>query len=127
MREVRPGHIILRASRMLADSDWNGRYYKVKMEGPAAIQQFLADAAVDLVVLDLHPYQVFEHHKQLQATMKGPRWRRIGVYPRTLDSLTDPKSRIELWRQTGLVKPAPSFTLEMNPTPRISIAAAASH
>jgi hypothetical protein len=127
MREARPGHIILRASRMLADSDWNGRNYKVKMEGPPGIQRFLEAAAVDVVVLDLNSYHAFEHHKQLQATMKGPGWRRIGLYPRAIDSFTDRNARIEVWRQAGVAKPAPSFIVEMNPTPRISIAAAASH
>ena len=127
MREARPGHIILRASRMLAESDWNGRDYKLKMEGPAAIQQFLEAASVDLVVLDLQPYQPFEHHKQLQATMHYPGWRRIGVYPRIVDSVTNPTAHVELWRQTGAARPAPSFIVEMNPTPRISIAPPASH
>lgn len=127
MREARPGHIILRASRMLADSDWNGRNYKLKMEGPAAIQRFLEAAAVDVVVLDLQPNRPFEHHKQLQATMTAPGWRRIGVYPRTIDSVTNPTARVEVWKQTGVTRPAPSFIVEMNPTPRISIAPPASH
>jgi len=127
MREARPGHIILRASRMLADSDWNGRFYKTKMDGPPAVQRFLEAAAVDVVVLDLNPYTAFEHHKQLQATMKGPGWRRIGLYPKTIDSFTDRNSRIEVWRQTGVVKPAPIFVVEMKPAPRIAIAEAASH
>ena len=127
MREARPGHIILRASRMLADSDWNGRDYKVKMEGPAEIQRFLEAAAVDVVVLDFDSYHEFEHHKQLQATMKGPDWRRIGSYPRVVDSLTEPRARIEVWRQSGSVKPAPSFVVQMTPSPRISVATPANH
>jgi hypothetical protein len=127
MREARPGHIILRASRMLADSDWNGRFYKAKMDGPPAVQRFLEAAAVDVVVLDLNTYTAFEHHKQLQATMKGPGWRRIGLYPQTFDSFTDRNSRIEVWRQTGAARPAPSFIVEMKPAPRIAIAEAASH
>jgi hypothetical protein len=127
MHEARPGHIILRASRMLADSDWNGRYYRVKMEEPAMIQQFLETAAVDLVVLDLNPYLPLKHHQLLRATMHAPGWRRIGVYPRVVDSLTDPKARVEVWKQTGIAKPAPTFTLEMNPTPRISVETTPSH
>jgi len=127
MREARPGHIILRASRMLADSDWNGRNYKMKMEGPAEIQRFLESAAVDIVVLDFDSYHDFEHHKQLQATIKGPAWRRIGSYPRVIDSLTEPNARIEVWRQSGSVKPAPSFVVQMTPSPRIWVAAPANH
>jgi hypothetical protein len=126
MREARPGHILLRASRMLAESDWNGRNYKLKMKTPAEIQQFLEAAAVDVVVLDLKPGHGFEHHRQLLATVREPGWRRIGVYPRVIDSFTEPDTRIEIWRQSGVAKPAPTFIVEMNPTPRISIAAAPS-
>ena len=127
MREARPGHILLRASRMLAESDWNGRNYKLKMKTPAEIQRFLEEAAVDVVVLDGKPDHGFEHHRQLLATVREPGWRRIGVYPRVIDSFTEPDTRIEIWRQSGVAKPAPTFIVEMNPTPRISIAAAPSH
>jgi len=127
MREARPGHILLRASRMFAESDWNGRNYKLKIKTPAEIQRFLEEAAVDVVVLDLKPDHGFEHHRQLLATIREPRWRRIAVYPHAIDSFTDPDARIEIWRQSGVLKPAPTFIVEMNPTPRISIVAAASH
>jgi hypothetical protein len=121
MREARPGHIVLRASRMLAESDWNGRNYKLKMKTPAEVQRFLEEAAVDVVVLDGKQDYNFEHHRELLETIKEPRWRRIGVYPHTIDSFTEP-DRIEVWRQSGVAKPAPAFTVEMNPTPRVSIA-----
>jgi hypothetical protein len=127
MREARPGHIMLRASRMLAESDWNGRNYKLKMNTPAEIQRFLEEAAVDVVVLDVKPDHGFEHHKLLLGTIREPGWRRIAVYPRAVDPYTEPDSHIEIWRQSGAAKPAPTFIVEMNPTPRISIAAAASH
>jgi len=127
MREARPGHILLRASRMLAESDWNGRNYKLKMKTPAEIQRFLEEAAVDVVVLDGKPDQAFEHHRQLLATVREPAWRRIAVYPRAINSLAEPDARIEIWKQAGVAKPAPTFIVEMNPTPRISVAAAPSH
>src|SRR5258708_5255162 len=124
MREARPGHILLRASRMLAESDWNGRDYKLKMKTPAEIQRFLEEAAVDVVILDRKPDHGFEHHKLLLATIREPGWRRIGVYPHSIDSFTEHDARIEIWRQTGVAKPARTFVVEMNPTPRISIVAA---
>ena len=127
MREARSGHIMLRASRMLAESDWNGRSYKLKMKTPSEIQRFLEEAAVDVVVLDEKSDHAFEHHRLLLATIREPGWRRIAVYPRAVDSFTEPDARIEIWRQSGAAKPAPTFIVEMNPTPRISIAAAASH
>jgi hypothetical protein len=127
MREARPGHIILRANRMLADNDWNGDNYKIKMKTPAEVEQFLEAAAVDVVVLDLKPDHDFEHHQQLLATVRGPGWRRIGIYPRAIDSFNEPKARVEVWRYSGIARPAPTFIVEMKPTPRISIAAAASH
>jgi hypothetical protein len=127
MREARPGHILLRASRMLGESDWNGRNYKVKMKTPTEIQRFLEEAAVDVVVLNRKPDHGFEHHKLLLATIREPGWRRIDVYPHAIDSLTEPDTRIEIWRQTSIARPAPTFIVEMNPTPRISIVSAASH
>ena len=127
MREARPGHILLRASRMLAESDWNGRNYKLKLKTPVEIQRFLEEAAVDVVVLDVKADHAFEHQQQLIAAIREPGWRRIAVYPRAIDSFTEPDSRIEIWRQSSPVKPAPTFIVEMNPTPRISIAAAPGH
>jgi hypothetical protein len=127
MREARPGHILLRASRMLAESDWNGRNYKLKMTTPAEVQRFLEAAAVDVVVLDLMRDHGFEHHKLLLETIKGPGWRQVGAYPRVMDSFTEPNAHVEIWRQSGATKPAPSFNVVMSPTPRISIAAAPSY
>lgn len=121
MREARPGHILLRASRMLADSDWTASKYKLTIKTPAEIQRFLEEAAVDVVVLDLKPDHEWEHHQQLLATIREPAWHRIGVYPRVSDSFTDQDARIEVWRQSGVAKPAPSFRVEMTPMPRISI------
>jgi hypothetical protein len=128
MREARPGHIILRASRMLADSDWNGRNYKLRMKTTAEVQQFLESAAIEIVVLDLTPGERFEHHKLIQAAMADPRWRRIGQFPATIDSHTARNARIELWRQPAVSRaPKPRFTVEMRPTPKISISKPASH
>jgi hypothetical protein len=122
MREARPGHILLRASHMLAESDWTASKYKLIIKTPAEIQRFLEEAAVNVVVLDLKPDHEWEHHRQLLATIRQPGWHLIGVYPRVIDSFTDRDARIEVWRQSGVAKPAPSFRVEMTPMPRISIA-----
>jgi hypothetical protein len=123
MREARPGHVILRASKMLAEAGWNGDGYKLKMETPEQIRQFLEAAPVEIVVIDLTPgHRRFEHQRLLQAAITGPGWERIGAYPATLDSFTAPGARVEVWRQQGVShRPAPHFTLEMSPTPQITL------
>jgi len=43
MRERRNGHYILRASKMLAVSDWNGSGYRLRLNTSGEINQLLAD------------------------------------------------------------------------------------
>jgi hypothetical protein len=52
MREPRPGHIVLRASKMLASSDWMGLDYRQLYHDPNEILQFLESIPVGIVIID---------------------------------------------------------------------------
>lgn len=52
MREKRPGHHVLRASKLLASSSWSGGDYVAKATDTAGLVETLAAAKVGLVVID---------------------------------------------------------------------------
>jgi len=84
MREQRPGHIILRASKMLAKSTWMSQDYKLLYRGPDEIQAFLESIPVSIVVLDTAPgWLAMEHHRQLQRTVEAypEKWALLRAWP----------------------------------------------
>lgn len=50
-RELNPGHIVLRASKMLASSDWMGGKYRALFHTEAELAQYLEGIPVGIVVL----------------------------------------------------------------------------
>lgn len=52
MHEPRPGHTILRASKVLSQSNWIGSTYHALYQSAAALSDYLDRAKVDLVVID---------------------------------------------------------------------------
>jgi hypothetical protein len=128
MREQRPGHIILRASRMLADSDWIGRGYSLKMDTPEKIRQWLESVPVGIVVLDrmVNKHTGFAHHALLRQAVSQPPWRLASVYPGPGDRGTAPGARVEVYVAEGLLHPAsPRFRVALKPMPQITIDGAA--
>jgi Dolichyl-phosphate-mannose-protein mannosyltransferase len=82
MREPRPTHIVLRASLMLATSDWNGRDYKLLKSTPEEVNAFLTSIPVGLVVLDRSPgFAHWQHQDLLDQVMRGPDWQLVKSYP----------------------------------------------
>ena len=51
-REARPGHIILRASKMLASEDWMGAYYQPLFQDQKMLLRYLEDIPTGIVILD---------------------------------------------------------------------------
>ena len=83
-REARPGHIVLRANKMLASMSWSGNVYQVRYETPEKIQQYLESVPAAILVLDLTESQPrTEHRRLVEAAVSryADRWRLIGVYP----------------------------------------------
>jgi hypothetical protein len=52
MHETRPGHIVLRASKMLATITWMGTNYQSRFHSPAEVSQYLEGIPVRIVVID---------------------------------------------------------------------------
>jgi hypothetical protein len=85
VREARPGHIVLRANKMLAKMSWSGNIYQLLYGTPEEVQEYLEGIPVAVLVLDLTPAPTWtEHHKLVEAVVNryADRWRLIGVYPR---------------------------------------------
>jgi hypothetical protein len=100
MRERRPGHVLLRASKMLASSDWDGGRYESVLPAPAQSLAYLESVPVRLLIVDRNPgsHPLAHHASLLQMLAKYPdHWQLIGTYPRAVP-VTAPHSRIEVYR-----------------------------
>lgn len=77
LAEKRPGSFIARASKVLAESGWNGEGYRLLTPGKDAVLQRLDELALDLVILDTSPNpEPWPHHVLLQDTLQAsPAWR----------------------------------------------------
>jgi hypothetical protein len=74
MNDKRPGHRILRATKVLSRTDWNGHVFACFYETPEALISYLHDAGIQLVVSDTLPSSAtFEHQRVLrEAVSKYP-------------------------------------------------------
>lgn len=77
--ETRPQSTIARATKLLAETDWNGTRYKLKTSSGEEIERSLDETAVDIVVLDNIPAEKPEaaaHHPLLRGQLReSPSWR----------------------------------------------------
>jgi 4-amino-4-deoxy-L-arabinose transferase-like glycosyltransferase len=81
-RERRPGHRVLRASKVLATSDWDGSSYASLDATTDALDTRLANLHVNVVIVDTgSPREApVPHHRQLlDAVRNANRWRRLDV------------------------------------------------
>ncbi|MGH9627424.1 MAG: ArnT family glycosyltransferase [Bryobacteraceae bacterium] len=82
MGDERPGRPVLRASKVLAQSAWNGIGYRPRFETPQEVVEYLASNAVRFVVIDKHREPSLGpklHHQQLVNVVKSypERFRRL--------------------------------------------------
>jgi len=77
--EPRPQSTIVRATKVLAETDWNGSRYKLRANNVEAIERSLDETGTDIVVLDKFPAGVSSralHHFLLQKFLRvTPGWR----------------------------------------------------
>jgi len=81
---VRLDHVVLRASHVLADSDWNGRNYKLLVHSAAEIADYLSQVPIGAVVIDRTSRKLPNLHQALleQAIASHPeQWKLAGVFP----------------------------------------------
>jgi hypothetical protein len=68
---VRPGHIILRAGKLLASSAWNGSGYKAQFSTEEEVLKALAGSPAQLIVLDGAIPGAREHNRLLQTAVEN--------------------------------------------------------
>lgn len=118
-RERRPGHIVLRASKLLSHSDWNGHAYRLIYKSPEQILRYLQSIRVGLLVLDLFPGPAeYPHHTLLQQMVREhPEvWQKTDAYPRDPKGAA-PGARVEVYRAVNFdAVPAKAIELDMSST-----------
>ncbi len=68
-REPRPRRILLRATKLLSSSTWNGLDYTVRYRSPEALMSFLEGLPVRIVVVNTSPEKRYAHHDLLIRTL----------------------------------------------------------
>jgi hypothetical protein len=114
MRERRPGHYVLRGSKMLARTSWFGHYYTPLYQTRAELMDYLDSIPVGILVMDHTPgWRQLQHHRLLNELLETyrDRWKLIGTYPRDRRSHAS-QSKILVYRLVGH---------EMRPVGRIRI------
>jgi hypothetical protein len=82
----RPGYTILRASKILADDNWNGTRYRARFATSEALMKCVEMTPISYIVLDAANNQVrynYRHHEQLWEIFKAhpDRWKLEGIFP----------------------------------------------
>jgi hypothetical protein len=99
MREKRPSHIVLRATKMLSRSDWMGDRYSLLYNTPEEVMNFLKGTPVGVVVIqDGAGPPEYPDHKLLRQTIGrySAEWERIGTFPQRRAG--EPGSSIDAYR-----------------------------
>lgn len=112
MREQRPGHFVLRATKALARVDWNGRRQEPYYSTPAELLRHLDQLPVGVLVLDLSPGRVvYEHHRLILETLARypDRFQLVATFPSQPGVL--PRSEIRVYRLPGNENPAPGTVI----------------
>lgn len=55
MHDRRPGHIVLRSTKVLSNSNWYGNVYRLRYNSSREVCSFLDQAPIDAVLLDTRP------------------------------------------------------------------------
>lgn len=103
MREKRPGHIVQRASKLLASSSWSGGDYAAKATDAAELAQVFAEAKVGLIAVDTtvpaERLAKMPHHSLLlEVAAANPLlFEPLAVFPMQRAGQTDPNG-IRLYR-----------------------------
>ena len=80
IREPKPGRIFLRASKLLADSRWGGRGYRLRYQTAQEINDLLQSVPVAVVVLEgARVPSRLTHHRLLQEALKMDSWKPVDL------------------------------------------------
>lgn len=83
MRERRPGHIVLRGSKVLSSSNWFGGNARALFASSREVGEFLRGVPVGLVVFDSDPPRAPAHQGLLRDALEQDpgQWELIGRFP----------------------------------------------
>lgn len=97
MRKPRPERTVIRATKALAQVDWNGSHYRALFTTPQQILEYLDQHRIDLVVIDnLAGENTFSHHELLRRTIdQSGRFQPIATF-RSENSIRD--GEVQLYR-----------------------------
>lgn len=79
VRQPRPQHVVLRASKVLASSTWMGQGYRV-LHTPETLSRYVEEAGVNYLVVDRRPgEEVMAHHAMVvgMADGHGRNWKKL--------------------------------------------------
>jgi hypothetical protein len=81
-RESRPGHIVLRASKMLASQDWMGLHYQPIFHDQDDVLQYLESIPTGIVIIDAEGRETPHGHLLSQGIQLHPeKWELLAQYP----------------------------------------------
>ncbi len=88
-RQARPFRILLRASKLLSSSTWNGLNYALLYDSPEAVKTFLEGIPVRIVVVDTSPGTSNAHTDLLLRTLHqyAANWQLIYSSPNALEHI----------------------------------------
>ncbi len=108
-RESRPGHIVLRASKMLASEDWMGSHYQPIFQNQEDTLQYLESIPAGIVIIDADGRRTPHGQLLFQAIQLHPeKWELISVVPdgiqayRLIGHEGRPVSKIRIPMRSGL-------------------------
>jgi hypothetical protein len=116
----RPGHVILRAGRVLASSDWNNQHYRSRFDSAQQIMAYLTAIPVGVLVVDRTPgARPLEHYQLLREMINDHpnSWKRIATL-----AAEPPGAGVDVYHLTGQ-DPIPHrpFEIEVQGTYRNTI------
>jgi len=102
--DERPGHIVLRATKVLSRSGWLGQDYEVAFETPQEMMAYLKRIPVAVVVLDTSPLGRgdYSHHRMLRELLEANAhvWEPLATFDAVRDGRRH-KDALRLYRQRG--------------------------
>jgi hypothetical protein len=114
MAEKRPGHYLVRASKVLCDCSWSGEEHTPLYPNPEALMGYFDRSPIQVVVDDesAPARSSFEFHHILRKTIQQypSRWQLIGTFPVSRDSVVHPAA-IKLYKISGT---HPRASIEVN-------------
>ena len=110
MREARPGHYVLRATKVLCDCSWLGDEQKALYPTPDSLMGYLDHSPVQIVIDDesVPARSRLQFRSVLEQTINAypGQWQLLGSYPVVRDGVRYPKG-VNIYRLLGTDPTAP--------------------